>query len=127
MAKPTTLMNLSGEAVSKILSFYKESPENLIIICDDIDLPLGKVRVRQKGSAGTHNGLKSIIQDLGTENFTRVRIGIESRGLLAPEHQDLSSFVLADFGKKEVPALMEAIEEALVELKKLITEKNLTV
>lgn len=118
LAKPTTLMNLSGEAVSRILSFYKESLENLIVIYDDIDLPLGKIRIREKGSAGTHNGMKSVIQELGTEDFKRIRIGIESRGELAPKEQDLHSYVLNNFNKEEYPLISKAIKEAVSELKK---------
>ncbi len=111
LAKPTTLMNLSGEAVQKILSFFKETPENLTVIYDDIDLPLGKIRIRDKGSAGTHNGMKSIIQALGTNDFKRIRIGIESRGELSPEQQDLSSFVLSDFSEKESQIIQKTIKE----------------
>ncbi len=120
LVKPTTLMNLSGEAVSKILNFYKLTPPDLVVIYDDVDLPLGKIRVRQKGSAGTHNGLKSVIEHLGTEEFTRIRIGIESRGVSAPTSQDISSFVLSDFSGKELVTLKKSIKEAEEELQKLI-------
>lgn len=120
LVKPTTFMNLSGEAVSKILNFYKEVKENLIVIYDDIDLPLGKIRVREKGSAGTHNGMKSIIQHLGSEDFNRIRIGIESRGELAPKEQDLSDFVLGNFIKVEYPLISESIKQSVEELKKLL-------
>lgn len=119
LVKPTTLMNLSGEAVSKILNFYKEDLENLIVIYDDIDLPLGKIRFREQGSAGTHNGMKSIIQDLGNENFKRIRIGIESRGTLTPTQQELHSFVLTDFNKEEYPLIAQALKDAASEVKKL--------
>lgn len=120
LVKPTTFMNLSGEAVSKILNFYKEEKKNLTVIYDDIDLPLGKIRVREKGSAGTHNGMKSIIQCLGSEDFNRIRIGIESRGELAPKQQDLSDFVLGNFIKAEYPLIAEALKESIEELKKLL-------
>ncbi|MBT3704861.1 aminoacyl-tRNA hydrolase [Candidatus Peregrinibacteria bacterium] len=113
LAKPTTFMNLSGEAISKILSFYKESPEDLTVIYDDLDLPLGTIRTREKGSAGTHNGMKSAIQHLGTEEFTRIRLGIESRGELAPEQQDTSSYVLSDFTKEEKPLIEKAMKEVV--------------
>ena len=116
LVKPMTMMNLSGVAVAKILKFYKESPENLTIIYDDLDLPLGTIRVREKGSAGTHNGMKSIIAELGTEDFARIRLGIESRGETAPEQQDTSSYVLSDFTASEEPIIKKAIEEALKEL-----------
>jgi PTH1 family peptidyl-tRNA hydrolase len=117
LAKPTTLMNKSGLAVSKILNFFKEPLENLIIIFDDIDLPLGEVRVRDKGGPGTHNGMKSVIQELGSKEFKRIRIGIESRGDLTPQQQDLSSYVLSDFTKKEFPIIKKSLKNAVEELK----------
>ena len=120
LAKPTTLMNNSGEAVSKILNFYKAPTKDLIVIYDDIDLPLGSVRVREKGSAGTHNGMRSIIQEIGSTEFTRIRIGIESRGEHAPKLQDLSSFVLSNFLDAEITDLKNAIQEAINQLEALI-------
>ncbi|MBI5753565.1 aminoacyl-tRNA hydrolase [Candidatus Peregrinibacteria bacterium] len=120
LVKPLTYMNLSGDAVSKVLNFYKENLENLIVIYDDIDLPLGKIRIRDDGSAGTHNGMKSIIQSLGTEKFKRIRIGIESRGKVAPKEQDLSNFVLSNFTKPEYGLISESLKEAVKELKKML-------
>lgn len=121
LVKPTTLMNNSGQAVSKILHFFKEPLSNLIVISDDIDLPLGKIRIREKGSAGTHNGLKSVIQELGSENFKRIRIGIESRGELTPKQQDISDFVLSDFNKEEMPIITKSIKEVAKHLLELIS------
>lgn len=123
LVKPTTFMNLSGEAISKILNFYKETPESLVVIYDDIDLPLGKIRIRDKGSAGTHNGIKSVIQQLGTENFFRIRIGIESRGTSSPKQQDISDFVLSKFKEEELSEVKKGIEEGIKELKKLVIPK----
>ncbi len=120
LAKPTTMMNLSGQATSKILNFFKEPLENLIVVFDDIDLPLGKIRTREKGSAGTHNGMRSIIQELGSQEFKRIRIGIESRGELTPEQQGISSFVLTNFTEKEYPIIKTGLEEAVEELKKTL-------
>jgi len=120
LAKPSTYMNLSGEAVNKILHFYKETNSNLIVIYDDIDLPLGKIRVREKGSAGTHNGMKSIIQSLNSENFYRIRVGIESRGETTAKQQDLADFVLGNFTKAEYPLISAALKETINELKKLL-------
>ncbi len=120
LAKPTTLMNKSGQAVSKILNFFKEPIDHLIVIFDDIDLPLGATRVRDKGSGGTHNGMKSIIQETSSNEFKRIRIGIESRGELTPEKQDISSFVLSDFTEKEIPGLKNSIEEGIENLKALL-------
>lgn len=113
LVKPLTMMNLSGETVSKILNFYKESPENLTVIYDDLDLPVGKLRIRDSGSAGTHNGMKSIIQHLGTENFRRIRIGTEGRGTTSPKEQDTTSYVLSNFTKEEEPLIKKAIKEAV--------------
>ncbi len=75
LIKPLTYMNLSGQAVRYFASFYKVSPENIIVVCDDIDLPKGTSRYREKGSGGTHNGLKNIVHELKSENFKRVKIG----------------------------------------------------
>ncbi|MBD3361053.1 aminoacyl-tRNA hydrolase [Candidatus Peregrinibacteria bacterium] len=121
LAKPTTLMNNSGQSVNKIINFFKEPIENLIVVYDDIDLPLGSVRIREKGGPGTHNGMKSIINALGSENFKRIRIGIESRGELAPKHQDITSFVLSDFTEKEIPILKKSLDIAVEELKNNLT------
>ena len=123
LVKPTTFMNLSGESISKILNFYKETPENLFVIYDDIDLPLGKIRIRNTGSAGTHNGMKSVIQHVGTEDFVRIRIGIESRGISSPKQQDISDFVLSRFKEEELSEIKKAIEEGIKELKKPIISK----
>lgn len=119
LVKPTTLMNLSGECIREILNFYKEPLENLIVIYDDIDLPLGTIRIREKGSAGTHNGMRSTIQALGSENFKRIRLGIESRGETSPKQQELHDFVLSNFKKEELPILRKAEEEVISELKKI--------
>lgn len=116
LVKPLTFMNLSGEAVTKVLSFYKTDLADLTVIYDDLDLPTGTIRVREKGSAGTHNGMKSIVQLLGTEEFKRIRIGIESRGELAPTQQDTSSFVLSDFSKEEKELIDKAINEVIEKL-----------
>lgn len=121
LAKPTTLMNLSGQATRNILQFFKEPLENLIVIFDDIDLPIGTVRVKHQGSAGTHNGVKSLIQELGDEKFTRIKIGIESRGEITPKHQDLSSYVLSDFTEKEIAILKKSVKKGIKELEKLIS------
>lgn len=104
--KPQTYMNLSGESVRDFCSFYKIPPENVIIICDDISLLPGKVRIRRKGSAGGHNGLKSIIYQLNSDSFPRIKIGVGS-----PEHKDfdLADFVLGRFTKEEIPVLEKSI------------------
>lgn len=112
LAKPQTFMNLSGEAVLKIRDFYKCEGKDMLIVYDDVDLPLGHIRIRQRGSAGSHNGMKSIIGNLGSDNFARLRIGIESRGLSSPLEQDIASFVLHNFTGKEKPILKKTLEKA---------------
>ncbi len=113
LVKPQTFMNRSGEAVTKLVQFYHTVPENLWLAYDDIDLPLGEIRIRTEGSAGSHNGMKSVITSLGFKNFPRVRIGIESRGASAAKEQDLSSFVLHAFLKKELPIAKKALEQSI--------------
>ncbi len=124
IAKPQTFMNRSGEAVAKLVNFYRIKPKDLWLLYDDIDLELGKIRLRTDGSAGSHNGMKSIIANLGFQNFPRVRIGIESRGVHAAKEQDIASFVLHPFSKKEqslakktiktgAEALLAALQEGI--------------
>jgi len=114
LVKPQTYMNLSGETVACLVSKHKLSPpaENLIVISDDLALPFGKIRIRARGSAGGHNGLKSIIASLGTDEFTRLRIGIQ------PEHPiaDPKRFVLDAFPKAvrtEVEKILARSAEAV--------------
>jgi peptidyl-tRNA hydrolase, PTH1 family len=121
LVKPNTLMNLSGLAASKILNFFKEPINNLITLYDDIDLPLGEIRFREKGSAGTHNGMKSMIKELGSEEFKRIRIGIESRGTIAHKNQDLHSFVLGDFLEEEYPLIEKSLKSATQEIRSIIS------
>ena len=117
---PLTFMNLSGEAVRELMDFYKIEPKDFYTVYDDVDLPLGKLRFRESGSAGTHNGMKSVIQHLATMDFPRLRIGIESRGEIAPEQMDLHTFVLAPFLPEEKPILKQAIEEGMEILEKAL-------
>lgn len=109
LVKPQTYMNLSGEAIREFSAFYKIPSENIIIINDDISLKTGKIRLRRKGSAGGHNGLKSIIYQLQTDVFPRIKMGVG-----APEHEeyDLADYVLGRFAKDEIPLLEEAIIKA---------------
>lgn len=105
LVKPQTFMNLSGEAVQSVLQYYKVPLSNLIVIYDDIDLDPGKLRIRHKGSAGTHNGMRSIIGQLKQEDFPRVRVGI-GRSAVMP----LEKFVLSGFKKEEVPLMEDAVQ-----------------
>lgn len=118
LMKPLTFMNLSGEAVVDLLHFYKIAPADLTVVYDDVDLPLGSLRYREKGSAGTHNGMKSILEHLATLDFPRLRVGIESRGEITPAEMTLHDFVLAPFLKEEGELLQKSIEEAVEKLTK---------
>ncbi len=108
LVKPDTFMNLSGEALVVVKNFYKVENEDLLVVFDDYDLPVGEVRQREKGGAGTHNGMRSCVQMLGTEEFPRLRIGINA-GL---DVSDLSSYVLGRFTEEEQPKIMTALKEA---------------
>jgi PTH1 family peptidyl-tRNA hydrolase len=120
LAKPQTFMNLSGTAVSCLLrKLESDAPvKQLVVISDDLALPLGKIRIRERGSAGGHNGLKSIVAELGTDEFIRLRIGIQ------PEHpiSDPRRFVLDKFSKSEQPVVKETIERAAAALRTLIRD-----
>lgn len=124
LIKPTTFMNLSGEAVVLVTNYYKIKPENLWVCYDDLDLPLGKIRLRKDGSAGTHNGMKSIQELYPSKTFPRLRIGIESRGeeFGVPEQMNTSDFVLRRFTTKEVPTFAETINNAGKAIELSITE-----
>ncbi len=108
LAKPQTFMNLSGESIREIASFYKIPPENIIVIYDDKALAPGSVRIRKKGSDGGHNGMKSIIYQLTSDNFSRIRIGI---GMPPGEGENLVGHVLGRFSKEEISILEKIIEK----------------
>lgn len=97
LVKPQTYMNLSGESVNEILKFYKLKAENIVVIYDDITLPLGTVKIRERGSAGGHNGIKNIIYHLETEEFLRIKVGID-----APRNCILTDYVLGKFKENEI-------------------------
>jgi peptidyl-tRNA hydrolase, PTH1 family len=106
LAKPQTFMNNSGQAVSSLVRFYKIPHERLIIAYDDVDLPLGKLRIRPAGGSGGHRGMKSIIERLGTEDFPRLRIGIGR----PPGRMDAADYVLQDFRDEELPLLADILD-----------------
>ena len=107
--KPITYMNLSGEAVRPAADFYKIPPERVLVVSDDIALPVGKLRIRQKGSAGGHNGLKSIIQHLGTDQFPRLRVGVGEKP--HPDY-DMAGWVLGRFQGEDKKAIDAAVKRA---------------
>ena len=109
VAKPMTYMNLSGESVRELVNYYKVDPESeLIVVYDDISLAPGQIRIRKKGSAGGHNGIKNIIANLGTDHFMRVKVGVGEK----PKNWDLADYVLSPFTKDERPLVNLAIEHA---------------
>jgi len=112
LAKPKTFMNNSGQAVQALASYYKIPANKMIIIYDEIDLPFGTVRMRDKGSSAGHNGIKSIIEHLGTDEFNRIRIGIKNDKL---EKMDAAKFVLKKFSRSEQKELREKILLEIVE------------
>ncbi len=108
LCRPLTYMNQSGIAIREIADFYKIAPEDIIVIYDDVALPIGALRVRANGSAGGHNGMKSIIAHLGTQDFPRIRIGVGEK----PAQWDLADYVLGQFTDEELPAMREACDKA---------------
>lgn len=109
LMKPQTFMNLSGTSVREAVEFYKLDPaKSLIVIYDDVNLDPGSLRIREKGSAGGHNGIKDLIANLGTQEFARIRVGVGEK----PEGYDLADFVLGHFGKEERELVDEAMEHA---------------
>ena len=108
LVKPQTFMNLSGESIIKFKKFYKISNKNIIVIYDDIDLKVGEIRLKAKGGAGTHNGMKSVVENLNTEDFIRVRVGIGT-----PENKtDMINYVIEKIPKRERKLLDESITKA---------------
>jgi PTH1 family peptidyl-tRNA hydrolase len=117
LSKPQTYMNLSGESIGSMADYYKVEPDHIIVICDDINLEEGQLRIRAKGSAGGHNGLKSIINHLGSQEFLRIRVGVGEK----PKEMDLADYVLGRFPKAQ-EALMEDAYKAAAEASVKIVE-----
>lgn len=109
LIQPLTFMNLSGSCVLGYMRKLKISDCDILVVCDDINLPLGKVRIRPQGSAGGHNGLESIVRSLGTQDFPRLRLGVDT----GARGGDLAEYVLSDFRKGEAEIVNEAIEKAV--------------
>jgi PTH1 family peptidyl-tRNA hydrolase len=105
LLSPTTFMNLSGTSVREAVGFYKIPNEELLVLCDDLNLPVGKLRIRQRGSSGGQKGLDDIIEKLGTEEFSRLRMGIGS----APPSWDWADYVLSRFPTEELPVIEQAV------------------
>jgi peptidyl-tRNA hydrolase, PTH1 family len=119
LAKPETYMNLSGMAVRELIGEYEADPQrDMIVIYDDLDLPYGSIRVRERGSAGGHNGVQGIIGALGTQEFLRVRIGIQPEFKLS----DGASYVLSQLKKSQLPVVDQALEETAEAVKVILSE-----
>ncbi len=118
LVKPQTFMNLSGESLRSAMDYYKALPEKLIVIYDDISLPPGQLRIRLKGSAGGHNGIKNIIAHLGTQEFPRIKVGVGEK----PPRMDLKDYVLSRFSKGEQELMEEAFREAAQAVAMMISD-----
>lgn len=121
LMKPQTFMNNSGEAVRDAANFYKIPPEHIIILFDDISLPTGKLRIRRKGSDGGHNGIKSILYLLGSDQFPRIKLGVGAKP--RPDY-DLADWVLSTFQKDELSRMKEAMEKACEAVPLLVREET---
>jgi len=117
LAKPLTFMNLSGQSVRPLMRWYRASLSDLLVIYDDLDLPLGKIRLRQKGSSGGHKGMTSIIQEVGSNEFARMRIGIGR-----PLHGEPPDYVLSDFTRDELMVMDLAYDQAVAAVEAFVTE-----
>lgn len=120
LMKPQTYMNLSGEAVGACSSWYKINPDDIIILYDDVSLEVGQLRIRKSGSAGGHNGIKSIIAHLGTEKFPRVKIGVGEK----PPGWNLADYVLGRFSEEEIKVLCPRLKE-VAEAVEVIVKKDI--
>ena len=117
-AKPQTMMNLSGVAVRMLLERYELEPAQLIVLVDEVDLPWGSLRIRERGSAGTHNGMKSVIRSIGTDEFLRLRLGIGPEKIWG----DLSDYVLAPMGRTEREIATQMIDDAASAVELILKE-----
>lgn len=115
--KPMTFMNRSGQAIREIVDFYKLELDDLLVIYDDIDIPLGNIRIRKEGSAGSHNGMKDILYHLKTDAFARLRIGLGNQ-----KEMNLRDYVLFPFSKDEIPVIKDSIELASDAVKMFLKE-----
>ena len=118
--KPQTFMNLSGECIREISAYFKVPSENILVIYDDIDIDIGALRVRKSGSSGTHNGMRNIVKELGTENFPRIRIGTKPVG-----EYDIMSYVLSVIKKEDEPKFRFSVNEAVAAADEFIRGKKI--
>lgn len=119
LAKPQTFMNLSGESVREIVDYYQIAMEDVLIIFDDISLDVGQLRIRTKGSAGGHNGVKSIIAHLGSDAFARIKVGVGEK----PAKMDLADYVLGRFHGEELDQIREGVEQAAMAAELIVSDQ----
>lgn len=119
LVKPLTYMNDSGRSVRPLMKYYQVQPDELLVIQDDMDIPMGKLRLRQKGSAGGHNGIKSIIAAVGTQNFKRLKIGIQH-----PSDQSVVNWVLSAFSKEDQITIDQSVEQATNAIENWLTNDD---
>jgi PTH1 family peptidyl-tRNA hydrolase len=122
LARPQTFMNNSGQSVSRLLRKFKVSPKDLLVIHDDLDLPLAKIRISSGSGSGGHKGINSIIQELGTQDFTRIRVGIGRPANPTPTEDDIIAYVLSDFTPQERKAVSSVIPRVSEAILCLLTE-----
>ena len=123
LLKPLTYMNLSGECVRPLMDYFDIEVEDIVVIYDDLDLETGKLRLRQKGSAGGHNGIKSLIQHLGTQDFNRIRVGVSR----PPAGMQVADYVLSKFSKEDAPIVQQAIDKSCDAVEASLSKKFLDV
>ena len=118
LAKPQTYMNLSGESVRQLVDFYKITEDELVVIYDDISLDVGQIRIRKKGSAGGHNGMKNIIAHIGSQDFKRIKVGVGDK----PEGWDLADYVTGHFSKEDQEVICDTEKKVVQAVKLMLTE-----
>ena len=119
LVKPQTYMNLSGESIRELVDYFKVDPkEELLVIYDDVSLDVGQLRIRKKGSAGGHNGIKNIIAHLGTQEFPRIKVGVGDK----PPRMDLADYVLSRFSKEDREKMEQAFKDAADAVEVMITD-----
>ncbi len=123
LLKPLTYMNLSGECVRPLIDYYDISVEDIVVIYDDLDLDTGKLRLREKGSAGGHNGIKSLIQHLGTQQFNRIRVGVSR----PPAGMKVADYVLSKFSKDDQVIVQDAIKKSVDAVEASLSKKFIDV
>ena len=123
LLKPLTYMNLSGECVRPLMDYYDIDVEDIVVIYDDLDLETGKLRLREKGSAGGHNGIKSLIQHLGTQQFNRIRVGVSR----PPAGMKVADYVLSKFSKDDQPIVQDAVKKSVDAVEASLSKKFIDV